>query len=308
MTDGKRTSDARPTACPHCDKGYIVETGAPCDMCQGTGRDTGEAQGVAGVFNEAFRNDMKRRESAPLENKPGGSPGKQGGSELLSSTPEKNATPIACVVCGAPAVWHYEPSGERDDRDFCDEHVSRGCSCNVDPNTGVEDVDEKGRLLPCVEYSLLDTPATDNASVTFRIGQRVRLVGDVAFEHRGATGFVVDQRGGEVRVQVLDKEPWTFSARNVEPVEVTSTDSSSVGKTCDSCGANWTDSAELRERDKLVAEVRRETIEACTRELRNFAGELLDDDDDELQSACAIEVGIQRLLRLKTETPKGGKA
>lgn len=35
---------------------------------------------------------------------------------------------------------------------YCDEHVPRGCSCNIDPDTDIEDVDEQGRLLPCCEY------------------------------------------------------------------------------------------------------------------------------------------------------------
>lgn len=34
---------------------------------------------------------------------------------------------------------------------YCDDCVRRGCSCNTDEN-GVEDRDEKGRLLPCCEY------------------------------------------------------------------------------------------------------------------------------------------------------------
>lgn len=55
-----------------------------------------------------------------------------------------------CQKCNKIAVWNYLPSG--DDRYYCDEHVPRGCSCNIDPNTGVEDTDEKGRLYPCCEY------------------------------------------------------------------------------------------------------------------------------------------------------------
>jgi hypothetical protein len=50
------------------------------------------------------------------------------------------------------AVWFYMPSTSRLDVAFCDEHVSRGCSCNIDPNTGIEDTDEQGRLFPCCEY------------------------------------------------------------------------------------------------------------------------------------------------------------
>lgn len=58
---------------------------------------------------------------------------------------------VATCRCGAPAVWHYMPMTTRSDVDFCEEHVPRGCSCNINVD-GVEDTDELGRLLPCVEY------------------------------------------------------------------------------------------------------------------------------------------------------------
>lgn len=59
-----------------------------------------------------------------------------------------------CRECNELAVWMYMPSGEREDKDrfFCEEHVSRGCSCNIDPKTGEEDKDEQGRFYPCCEY------------------------------------------------------------------------------------------------------------------------------------------------------------
>ena len=56
----------------------------------------------------------------------------------------------ACQRCRIKkAVWVYVPNSHYF---YCDDCISRGCSCNVDPNTGVEDTDEKGRLLPCCEY------------------------------------------------------------------------------------------------------------------------------------------------------------
>lgn len=55
-----------------------------------------------------------------------------------------------CQQCNKIAVWNYLPG--KSDRYYCDEHVSRGCSCNIDPNTGIEDKDEKGRFFPCCEY------------------------------------------------------------------------------------------------------------------------------------------------------------
>jgi hypothetical protein len=59
-----------------------------------------------------------------------------------------------CNQCNALAVWRYEPYDEREEKDRykCNEHIKRGCSCNVDPNTGIEDTDDLGRLFPCCEY------------------------------------------------------------------------------------------------------------------------------------------------------------
>lgn len=55
-----------------------------------------------------------------------------------------------CDVCHAKmAVWCYMPSTG----DYCDDCVRRGCSCNIDPDTGIEDADEQGRFLPCCEYN-----------------------------------------------------------------------------------------------------------------------------------------------------------
>jgi len=56
-----------------------------------------------------------------------------------------------CIKCKCKiAVWTYLPS--EDDRYYCDDCVPRGCSCNIDPETGIEDTDGLGRLLPCCEY------------------------------------------------------------------------------------------------------------------------------------------------------------
>ena len=59
-----------------------------------------------------------------------------------------------CRVCFEMATWKYMPSGERDelDRYYCDVCIQRGCSCNENPNTDIEYVDDQGRLLPCCEY------------------------------------------------------------------------------------------------------------------------------------------------------------
>jgi hypothetical protein len=43
------------------------------------------------------------------------------------------------------------PSGDPN-RFYCEEHIRRGCSCNLDPNTGQLFKDEQDRDLPCCEY------------------------------------------------------------------------------------------------------------------------------------------------------------
>lgn len=67
----------------------------------------------------------------------------------------------SCCKCSSLAVWVYVPASERiqeKDRYYCDEHIERGCSCNVidfdDPNPDADQYrDELGRLLPCCEYA-----------------------------------------------------------------------------------------------------------------------------------------------------------
>jgi hypothetical protein len=46
---------------------------------------------------------------------------------------------IICNKCPKKAVWLYMPGKEQ--YAFCDGHVPRGCDCNIDPDTGVEDAD-----------------------------------------------------------------------------------------------------------------------------------------------------------------------
>lgn len=64
-----------------------------------------------------------------------------------------------CSKCKRIAVWYYAPwSAGKNEHDsyFCEDHVARGCSCNIidygDSNASVQYKDEKGRLLPCCEY------------------------------------------------------------------------------------------------------------------------------------------------------------
>lgn len=56
-------------------------------------------------------------------------------------------------LCGKMAVWYYMPSdGRYAANEYCDDCIHRGCSCNIDPETGEEDRDEQGRLMPCCEF------------------------------------------------------------------------------------------------------------------------------------------------------------
>lgn len=55
-------------------------------------------------------------------------------------------------------MWVYTPSDGKDsDRHFCEDCVSRGCSCNIDSDTDIEYRDEAGRLVPCCEYDYCET-------------------------------------------------------------------------------------------------------------------------------------------------------
>lgn len=62
---------------------------------------------------------------------------------------------ITCCKCKFIAVWHYMPSTDKEDlydTFYCEHHVNRGCSCNINPDTNEEIKDSLGRLLPCCEY------------------------------------------------------------------------------------------------------------------------------------------------------------
>lgn len=60
---------------------------------------------------------------------------------------------INCDKCGLKATWCYAPLGSIY---FCEDHVPRGCSCNILSSDDSEDIvelrDDRGRLLPCCEY------------------------------------------------------------------------------------------------------------------------------------------------------------
>ena len=76
---------------------------------------------------------------------------------------------IKCFKCGLIATWYYMPWSELKNENesyFCDDCISRGCSCNIidfsDPLAFEEEKDELGRLLPCCEYSYCETGYDDD--------------------------------------------------------------------------------------------------------------------------------------------------
>lgn len=61
-----------------------------------------------------------------------------------------------CCKCNNLSIWWYMPGKDNDTDYYCDDHVPRGCSCNIHPDTGIEDTDDKGRFYPCCEYHFDD--------------------------------------------------------------------------------------------------------------------------------------------------------
>ena len=61
-----------------------------------------------------------------------------------------------CCQCSHRATWYYVPWSKVDDEKshyYCDDCVSRGCSCQIDSDTGLARLDKKNRELPCVEFT-----------------------------------------------------------------------------------------------------------------------------------------------------------
>lgn len=56
-----------------------------------------------------------------------------------------------CYKCNKFAVWMYMPGHGNDNDYWCDECVSRGCSCNLNDD-GTMPLDESGKEYPCCEY------------------------------------------------------------------------------------------------------------------------------------------------------------
>jgi len=77
-----------------------------------------------------------------------------------------------CYKCKNKAVWCYMPGKDSPSDYYCETHVPRGCSCQLDLKSGVKEIldqdgftllnpedhfelakDKLGRPLPCCEYS-----------------------------------------------------------------------------------------------------------------------------------------------------------
>jgi hypothetical protein len=59
---------------------------------------------------------------------------------------------LKCSKCNEKATWYYMPSGTEKDWGMCNEHIQRGCSCQLDENNQMSK-DEQGRELPCCEFN-----------------------------------------------------------------------------------------------------------------------------------------------------------
>lgn len=67
-----------------------------------------------------------------------------------------------CFKCNKMAVWYYMPwSLRKDNSYYCDNCISRGCSCNFDDDGKDLIKDEFGRDLPCIEYEYCETGFED---------------------------------------------------------------------------------------------------------------------------------------------------
>lgn len=72
----------------------------------------------------------------------------------------RSVVKVKCDKCHCKiAKWEYIPRGWEY---YCDDCVQRGCSCNIDDETGIEATDEHGRLLPCCEYGYSENGWTAN--------------------------------------------------------------------------------------------------------------------------------------------------
>jgi len=65
-----------------------------------------------------------------------------------------------CIDCQEKAVWNLMSAGIGEERFYCEEHIKRGCSCNMGED-GNQVLDEQGREFPCCEYDYFENGIED---------------------------------------------------------------------------------------------------------------------------------------------------
>jgi hypothetical protein len=107
------------------------------------------------------------------------------------------------------ATWYYGPWSKGDDEKthyFCDECVSRGCSCQIDSDTGLARLDRKGRELPCVEFSNYPNGCLIIPSIPSRF--RKRPPGDLRKRYDGPQRFDRREWHGDLRRWIKKPVDW----------------------------------------------------------------------------------------------------
>jgi hypothetical protein len=96
-----------------------------------------------------------------------------------------------CDDCARMAVWFGPGRGGI----YCHLCVPRGCSCQVNHDTGIPYLDEKGRELPCVDFShfpngwlMKHQPSPSQRRLTS--AQRDRKLGEESVDKRAFRGWL----------------------------------------------------------------------------------------------------------------------
>lgn len=79
---------------------------------------------------------------------------KETDDEILIEEDSVKADTEYCAVCGKEAQWCFMPDGIC----YCDEHVPRGCSCNVDNLIEFGEPDRKDNLMWWTEEEMKNEP------------------------------------------------------------------------------------------------------------------------------------------------------
>lgn len=114
-----------------------------------------------------------------------------------------------CCHCARKATWYYCPWHTGDDERshyFCDECVPRGCSCQVDSDTCEARLDNKGRELPCVEFSRYPNGSLIAPSLPSHL--RKRPPGDLRKRYTGPQRFDRREMRGSLRRWMKKPVDW----------------------------------------------------------------------------------------------------